>query len=115
MELAKNVAKAPKAAATPPEGLGAIKCHDCGKKLKVENGKIVNGFNLVYDDKEKGEKIKIFKCTDCFNKNPALCFFKKCEVYSRVVGYIRPVTQWNKGKKEEYKDRQEFQFGKSCC
>jgi ribonucleoside-triphosphate reductase len=89
-------------------------CRDCGKELKVKNDKIINGFALVYDD--KGEKIKTFKCIDCFNKNPALCFFKKCEVYSRVVGYIRPVTQWNKGKKEEYKDRQEFQIGnQSCC
>lgn len=28
-----------------------------------------------------------------------------CEVYSRVVGYLRPVQQWNKGKKEEFKNR----------
>lgn len=29
----------------------------------------------------------------------------KCEVYSRIVGYIRPVNQWNDGKKEEFHDR----------
>ena len=33
---------------------------------------------------------------------------QKCEVYSRVVGYLSPVSEWNKGKKEEYKDRQNF-------
>ncbi len=33
---------------------------------------------------------------------------QKCEVYSRIVGYIRPVEQWNKGKATEYGDRQEF-------
>jgi ribonucleoside-triphosphate reductase len=33
---------------------------------------------------------------------------QKCDVYSRVVGYLSPVNNWNKGKKEEYKDRQEF-------
>ena len=33
---------------------------------------------------------------------------RKTEVYSRVVGFFRPVQQWNKGKKEEYKDRVEF-------
>lgn len=27
------------------------------------------------------------------------------EEYSRVVGYHRPVSQWNKGKKEEYSER----------
>ncbi len=32
----------------------------------------------------------------------------KCEIYSRVVGYIRPVTQWNEGKQAEYADRVEF-------
>jgi hypothetical protein len=30
------------------------------------------------------------------------------EVYSRVVGYFRPVNQWNKGKQEEFNDRYEF-------
>ncbi len=28
-----------------------------------------------------------------------------CEVYSRVVGYLRPVSQWNEGKQEEFKIR----------
>lgn len=32
----------------------------------------------------------------------------RCEVYSRVVGYIRPVSQWNDGKRSEYNDRVEF-------
>ena len=31
-----------------------------------------------------------------------------CEVYSRIVGYYRPVAQWNPGKAEEYKDRREY-------
>jgi hypothetical protein len=30
------------------------------------------------------------------------------EVYSRVVGYLRPVAQWNKGKREEFKKRKTF-------
>ncbi len=32
----------------------------------------------------------------------------KTEVYSRVVGYYRPVQQWNKGKQAEYHDRVPF-------
>lgn len=31
-----------------------------------------------------------------------------CEVYSRVVGYYRPVQCWNKGKRQEFSDRKEF-------
>ncbi|MEA3356318.1 MAG: ribonucleoside triphosphate reductase [Candidatus Bipolaricaulota bacterium] len=30
------------------------------------------------------------------------------EIYSRVVGYLRPVTQWNAGKQEEFADRKVF-------
>jgi hypothetical protein len=32
------------------------------------------------------------------------------EVYSRVVGYIRPVRQWNKGKQAEWADRVNFEL-----
>ena len=32
-----------------------------------------------------------------------------CEVYSRVVGYLRPVNQWNDGKRNEFEDRQHYQ------
>ena len=35
-----------------------------------------------------------------------------CEVYSRVVGYLRPVQSWNKGKKEEYEMRKTYE--RSC-
>jgi ribonucleoside-triphosphate reductase (formate) len=31
-----------------------------------------------------------------------------CEVYSRVVGYLRPVNQWNEGKNSEYRLRKEY-------
>lgn len=32
----------------------------------------------------------------------------KTEVYSRVCGYFRPVSNWNVGKKQEFKDRKKF-------
>jgi hypothetical protein len=32
----------------------------------------------------------------------------KTEVYSRAVGYLRPVAQWNRGKQSEWKDRRAF-------
>ena len=43
-----------------------------------------------------------------------------CEVYTRIVGYLRPVEQWNKGKKAEYDDRsliptQNVSADKSIC
>ena len=33
---------------------------------------------------------------------------ESCEVYSRVVGYLRPVKQWNKGKQEEFAARKAY-------
>ncbi len=32
----------------------------------------------------------------------------RCEVYSRIVGYLRPVSQWNVGKTEEFAMRKTF-------
>jgi len=34
----------------------------------------------------------------------------RCEVYSRVVGYLRPISQWNDGKVEEFKQRNMFEL-----
>ena len=47
-------------------------------------------------------------CPDCGSE---------CEIYSRIVGYIRPVKQWNKGKKAEFKNRKTFDMAKAemCC
>lgn len=35
------------------------------------------------------------------------------EVYSRVVGYFRPVNQWNKGKQEEFYERTVYSLNTS--
>jgi len=32
----------------------------------------------------------------------------KCQVFSRVCGYLRPVSQWNEGKQQEFHDRTKF-------
>ncbi len=39
----------------------------------------------------------------------------KCEVYSRVVGYLRPVQNWNKGKKEEFAMRKNMNGVEGGC
>ncbi|MCL1889504.1 MAG: ribonucleoside triphosphate reductase, partial [Desulfovibrionaceae bacterium] len=36
------------------------------------------------------------------------------EVYSRVVGYLRPVQRWNDGKQAEYADRTTYQVAANC-
>ncbi|HIE35845.1 MAG TPA: hypothetical protein EYP89_01235 [Candidatus Omnitrophica bacterium] len=34
----------------------------------------------------------------------------KCEVYSRIVGYLRPIFQWNEGKQAEFRLRKNFKI-----
>jgi ribonucleoside-triphosphate reductase (formate) len=45
------------------------------------------------------------ECPDCSMET---------EVYSRVVGYLRPVKQWNDSKQAEYEQRLEYVVAKSC-
>jgi anaerobic ribonucleoside-triphosphate reductase len=59
----------------------------------------------VVNIKENNEEIPVGNgliCHDCKK------YFRECEVYSRVVGYLRPVSGWNDGKKDEFKIRKTF-------
>jgi len=38
-----------------------------------------------------------------------------CEVYSRIVGYLRPVKNWNAGKQEEFKERLNYNVSKALA
>jgi len=73
-------------------------CHDCKKELEKGDEYVL--YAIVSD--------KFIKCKECYKKDPVLKNFKRAEVYSRVVGYIRPVEQWNKGKQAEFGDRKEY-------
>ena len=44
---------------------------------------------------------EVKECPKCGNET---------EVYSRVVGFYRPVSNWNEGKQAEYEDRKEFKL-----
>jgi len=46
-----------------------------------------------------------FFCPNCTIKQP-------CEVYSRIVGYLRPLAQWNAGKAQEFQERKVFKIPK---
>lgn len=37
----------------------------------------------------------------------------ECEVFSRIIGYLRPVAQWNVAKKAEWRDRVTFDVPKN--
>ncbi|KKW08226.1 MAG: Anaerobic ribonucleoside-triphosphate reductase [Candidatus Kaiserbacteria bacterium GW2011_GWA2_49_19] len=44
-----------------------------------------------------------FECPECTIKQP-------CEVYSRIVGYLRPLQQWHTGKQQEFKERKVYKL-----
>lgn len=83
---------------------------DNGEAIKMLVKKIASGFALPY-----------FTITPTFSVCPTHGYVKgehfncpscnaKSEVFSRVVGYIRPVQDWNEGKQAEFKDRLEFKI-----
>ncbi len=80
-------------------------CHDCDQVI-VEGSKY-----MAYDV----DGVMYHKCAECFKKDAVLRNYRETEVYSRVVGYIRPVKQWNKGKQAEYGDRKEFVAEGCAC
>ncbi len=73
-------------------------CFDCQSKKDLSLA--------VYE--EDGKELFVFKCEKCLENNPSLSEYKECEVYSRIVGYLRPVKQWNDGKRQEYSERKEY-------
>jgi hypothetical protein len=84
-----------------------LPCHDCRKtfvfKILQMDGEYAYDGGHVYETKQG----LFFKCESCFEKNPNIELRKVnyCEVYSRIVGYMRPVSNWNDGKRAEWRDR----------
>ncbi len=64
-------------------------------------------------------KIPYYTITPTFSICPSHGYFpgekkrcpickKPCEIYSRIVGYYRPIQNWNKGKQEEFRQRKNY-------
>ena len=88
-------------------------CHDCGRDVKVDVSLTLEGFMILGGAVYEPQPEQYFtKCDACYKKNPVLTNFQKCEVYSRVVGYLRPVSQWNEGKQAEFHNRKAFDMAK---
>ena len=88
-------------------------CHDCNMPVKLiccvtKNGEMVITGGAMYNPKIGFATETFFKCDACFQQDKILRNYMPCEVFSRVVGYLRPVKQWNKGKQEEFEHRKEF-------
>jgi len=84
-------------------------CHDCGDAVEVSAVPKADGIHIngggVYEP-SRGDFV--LKCESCYQSDPSLRNYQPCEVYSRVVGYLRPVAQWNDAKQAEFRDRKVF-------
>lgn len=100
------------------------KCHDCGKEVTVEieqfecgdigirGGAIFSPKDISEAGENEANETVIegafLKCEDCFKFKSVLDNYQECERFSRVVGYLRPVKNWNKAKKHEFAARRMF-------
>ena len=54
-------------------------------------------------------------CSKCGTEMVPGCSVPGCtsdvEVYSRIVGYLRPISTWNPGKAQEFRERMEYELG----
>jgi anaerobic ribonucleoside-triphosphate reductase len=68
-------------------------------KNGIEINKLINIMNTITD--EYFIKNKLEKRLDDSKDEKR----QRCQIYSRVVGWITPLARWNKGKISEWKDR----------
>lgn len=84
-------------------------CHDCTREISVTATPVPEGIKIQGGGVFEPAPNRFFlKCDDCFRRDPVLRNYQDCEVYSRIVGYLRPVHQWNDAKSEEFRNRQVF-------
>ncbi len=93
-----------------------------GTVLHIFMGEQVSDINVVknlIDKISNNFKLPYFTLTPTFSVCPSHGYLnglqKECskcgaetEVYSRVVGYLRPIKQWNSGKQSEFSNRKVF-------
>lgn len=89
-----------------------VSCLDCGKRFYISlertsptEIKILNG--AIGINKKTG--VHLFKCEGC-KDNPN--WGTPCDVYSRVVGYLRPTRDWNDAKQREFEKRVPYKVNK---
>lgn len=95
-----------------------------GTVLHLFLGERVNDWNACRDFVKRvaeNYRLPYFTITPTFSVCPTHGYIRgevracptcdtTCEVWSRIVGYFRPVDQWNKGKQSEYTERVEYRI-----
>ena len=71
-------------------------CFNCGHEFQ-------KGDTNVHYWKEQ----KIYRCERCARQH------FKTEVYDRICGYLRPIENWNPGKRSEREDKKFYKVDRS--
>ncbi|MCD6279325.1 ribonucleoside triphosphate reductase [Candidatus Micrarchaeota archaeon] len=104
-ELVKKIAnnfKLPYFTLSPTFSVCPIHGYIKGEHKKCPKCDMEIGYSSLIRSRELGEHVDEERLKQLEKKR------QTCEVYSRVVGYLRPVSQWNEGKQSEFDDRRVF-------
>ncbi len=100
-KIAEAIFKALKVTGLNDQQLAAMLAIKVVGRLDVENAtptfSICQEHSYLY-----GEH---FTCPRCADEGKE----QACQVFSRIVGYLRPVEQWNDGKQQEFAARKTFE------
>ena len=108
MKFIKNLLKESKVKCIELKG----KCQNCEKAVSVviwEEGFEIEGNGGIIVGKA-WNGMPEFKCSECLERDCGMISPQRTEVFSRVSGYLRPVSHWNPGKKAEFSIRTNFNF-----
>ena len=88
-------------------------CHNCSIPVEIkayvtEEGEMIVEGGAVYKRKIALKDTYFYKCDQCYENDPTLRNWQDCEVWTRVVGYLRPTNQWNEGMKAQFNERKLF-------
>ena len=85
-------------------------CDSCGEEFIATITRIseteLDVANTIIGVRKSENNFKdryIFRCLECYEKDQN--FGTECDIYSRVVGFMRPLKYWNNAKMEEFKKR----------
>ena len=82
-------------------------CMDCDEEFILDmERKSETDIEIKNGVIAKKQDTYLCKCQRCFDLNNK--FGGETEVYSRVVGYLRPVSNWNKSKRQEFDLRKPY-------
>ena len=81
-----------------------VQCPKCGFVFEADTVSIEESDKMTLEERRASLQNRSVTCPGCKKR---FCG-QECQVWSRVVGYHRPIKNWNKGKQSEFKNRKAY-------